>query len=1293
MFPGQKDAGIFDASIQNHQSCKQKNKVGLKKETVMTDVLINHMFEDIVETIPHPLLVLDLDLRILKVNHFFCETFKIAPEKTTGNFIYDLGNRQWDIPKLRRLLEDIISKDHKFENFEVEHIFPSIGRRIMMLNGRRLKQHGTGSQMILLCIEDITEKREMENALIESEERYRRVFETASDAIFLLEKNEGKITYTNPAVTTTLGYPDEECIGKKVQDFDLAHEMDDIQVITERLKKDGIIHYNDVPIQTKVGQSIDTDIYLVDKAALVQCNIRDITERKEAEKALRGTEESFRNLIEILPIGVALSVPDGTITEMNAAMVKIFGYDSKEELQKVPGPARYVNPKDRERYIELLEKSLVKDFEARYRRKDGSVFWGRSTSIKRSTATGEVQFINVFDDITERKQMEEALRESEQKYRNLVDNASVGVFKTSLSGEFIYVNDALIKMLEFGSLEEVIVDGVWAKYKDPEDRKAFLENLKKKDRIINFETELLTATGRSRNVLISGTLEGDFISGMIMDITERHLAEQALRESEEKYRNLFENLYDVYYRTDPTGLISIASPSVERLLGYKSDEIIGLDLKSLYVNPQEREEFLSQIMRNGSVDDFQAQLRRKDNSVIWVSTNSKILKDEKGNFLGVEGLARDVSERKRAEEDLKESEERYRALFDRSFDCVYVNDFEGNFIDANDTALNILGYDREEIRSVKFASLLSEDQLPLAFQVLTEIKETGYHKELVEFSLKRKDGRIVYVESKSSVIYRDEEPFAILGIARDITERKHAEEALRESEEKYRTILESMGEAYFEVDLEGNFTFFNDALPLSLGYSKEELKGMNNRDYMPPETAKEIYNLFNEIYKTGRPIRGYSYEVIRKDGAERFHELVASLMRDGNGKPIGFRGISHDITERKRAEEGKRKLEAQLNQAQKMEAIGILAGGVAHDFNNLLTSIIGYAELALMDLGKNSRVNQSLDEILKAGHRAAGLTRQLLAFSRKELIRPEVLNFNSLIMNFEKMLRRLIREDIDIVSVCSPDLWQVEADPGQMEQVVMNLAVNARDAMPKGGKLTIETANVELNEDYFRDHGVENQAGPYVMLAVTDTGTGMDKETRARIFEPFFTTKGLGRGTGLGLSTVYGIVKQNKGHIWVYSEPEKGTTFKVYFPRVGVETEVAKREEVPVRSLEGSETILVTEDDELLRKMAERMLEGYGYRVITAENGKEAIKIAGSHDGPVHLLLTDVVMPGMTGLDLAEQLKSRFPEIKVLYMSGYTDNVIADHGVLEKDVNFIQKPFSREGLGGKVREVLDKKQH
>jgi two-component system, cell cycle sensor histidine kinase and response regulator CckA len=774
--------------------------------------------------------------------------------------------------------------------------------------------------------------------------------------------------------------------------------------------------------------------------------IMDITERHLAEQALRESEEKFRNLFENLYDAYYSTDPTGLIFMASPSVEKLLGYKS-DEIIGLDMKSLYVNPQEREEFLrQIMRNGSVEDFEAQLRRKDNSVIWVSTNAKMLKDEKGNFFGVGgITRDVTERKRAKEslllfrALTESEQKYRNLVDNASVGVFKSSLSGEVLYANDALIKMFEFGSLEEVIADGVWAKYKDPEDRKAFLENLKKKGKIENFETELLTATGRSRNVLISGAFEGDFISGMIMDITERHLAEQALRESEEKYRNLFENLYDVYYRTDPTGLISIASPSVETLLGYKSDEIVGLDMKSLYVNAQEREEFLSQIMRNGSVEDFQAQLRRKDNSVIWVSTNSKILKDEKGNFLGVEGLARDVTERKRAEEE-------------------------------------------------------------------------------------------------------------------------------------------------------------------------------------------------------------------------------------------------------------KRKLEAQLNQAQKMESIGTLAGGVAHDFNNILTAIIGNAELALTDLGKNSRVNQSLDEILKAGHRAAALTRQLLAFSRKELIRPEILDLTSLMVNFEKMLRRLIGEDIDLVTVYTPDLWQVEADPGQMEQIIMNLAVNARDAMPKGGALTVETTNVELDKGYFRDHGVENEAGPYVVLAITDSGKGMDEEIQARIFEPFFTTKGLGTGTGLGLSTVYGIVKQNKGYIWVYSEPERGTTFKIYLPTAGADAEAGKTKLFPVRSLKGSETILVVDDDEMLRKTAEKMLKGYGYRVLRAKDGNEALNISGSHDGPIHLMLTDVVMPGMSGRDLSEQLKSTVPEIKVLYMSGYTNDAIAHHGILEKDVEFIQKPFTREGLATKVREVLERKQ-
>ncbi|RLF59742.1 MAG: hypothetical protein DRN37_03560, partial [Thermoplasmata archaeon] len=545
----------------------------------------------------------------------------------------------------------------------------------------------------------------------------------------------------------------------------------------------------------------------------------------------------------------------------------------------------------------------------------------------------------------------------------------------------------------------------------------------------------------------------------------------------------------------------------------------------------------------------------------WEIVISPIL-DSAGKIDRLLAISRDNTERHLAQAALKESEERYRALFDRSLDCIYVHDFEGNFIDANEAALTLLGYDREEIPSLAFASLLTDDQLPLAFQNLTELKETGWQKELGEFSLKRKDGQIVYVESKSSVIYRDQKPVAVLGIARDITRRKQAE--------------------------------------------------------------KE-----------------------------------------------------------------KEKLQAQLNQAQKMEAIGVLAGGVAHDFNNLLTTIIGNADLALMDLQEETPVYHCIEEMRKAGKRAAALTRQLLAFSRKQTIQPEIVNLNEIIMESEKMLRRLIGEDINFVTVYEEEPWHVCMDPGQVDQILMNLAVNARDAMPKGGKLTIETANVDLDERYFREHGVKSEHGQYIMVAVTDTGVGMDRETQARIFEPFFTTKGLGRGTGLGLSTTFGIVKQNNGLIWVYSEEGKGTTFKIYLPRSEKQSETSGQEKRPLPQIRGTETILLVEDEEALRDLAKRMLGEYGYTVVFAGDGEEALKRADDHKDAIHLLLTDVVMPAMDGKELAEKLQSKRPEMKVLFMSGYTDNAGAHHGILDTGLSFIQKPFTAASLAQKVREVLD----
>ena len=384
-----------------------------------------------------------------------------------------------------------------------------------------------------------------------------------------------------------------------------------------------------------------------------------------------------------------------------------------------------------------------------------------------------------------------------------------------------------------------------------------------------------------------------------------------------------------------------------------------------------------------------------------------------------------------------------------------------------------------------------------------------------------------------------------------------------------------------------------------------------------------------------------------------------------------------------------RRTQDQLVQAQKMEAIGRLAGGVAHDFNNLLTAIIGYSELLLMGLDDLDPRRKDMEEIKKAADRAAVLTRQLLAFSRKQVLQPRVLDLNTTIANMEKMLRRLIREDIELITVLDPNLGQVKADPGQIEQVLMNLAVNARDAMPQGGKLTIETKNVYLDEDYAYQH-MDVQPGYYVMLAVSDTGVGMDEETLSHLFEPFFTTKEIGQGTGLGLSTIYGIVKQSGGHIWVYSEPGQGTTFKIYLLRTEGDVEPGKRTPIPTESLEGSETILLVEDADAVRDMARLALLQSGYTVLAAHDGEEALQIYEKHEGPVHLLVTDVVMPGgMSGCQLAERLTTQWPEMKVLFMSGYADDAIVRHGLLKPGVTFLQKPFAPATLTHKVRETLD----
>ncbi|GAB4374136.1 MAG: hypothetical protein Kow0042_18530 [Calditrichia bacterium] len=473
------------------------------------------------------------------------------------------------------------------------------------------------------------------------------------------------------------------------------------------------------------------------------------------------------------------------------------------------------------------------------------------------------------------------------------------------------------------------------------------------------------------------------------------------------------------------------------------------------------------------------------------------------------------------------------------------------------------------------------------------------------------------------------------------------------------------------------------------------------------KTAERMFNVPAEeiigrycceiVHGTKTPIAGCPFIQMKKSlkretlelcHREQWFEITLDPILEGKKKLVGAVHIISDITERKKAEAEREKLQIQLDQAQKMEAIGRLAGGVAHDFNNMLTIILGYGEIMLAKLHPDDPLRPNVAEIVEAGKRSSALTRQLLAFSRKQTLQPQVLDLNAVIQNLEKMIYRLIGEDIELNLVLSRDLAQVYADPGQIEQVIMNLVVNARDAMPQGGKLFFETANIELDDSYAKQRpGV--QPGKYVMLAITDSGLGMDKETLSKIFEPFFTTKERGKGTGLGLSTVYGIVKQSGGNIWAYSEPGKGTTFKIYLPQSGAKKSVKKTKSDKERPRGQGETVLVVEDELSLRELLENMLTGLGYRVITAANGDEALHLVNEKGLKPDLLITDVVMPGMGGKALAKRLQQSHPRLKVLYMSGYTDNAIVHHGgVLITGTHFLQKPFTVRNLAVKVRQAL-----
>ncbi|MBW6521787.1 MAG: PAS domain S-box protein [Desulfoarculaceae bacterium] len=886
--------------------------------------------ENIINTVREPLIVLDQDLRVLTVSRSFYEVFQVKPAETVGHLIYDLGNKQWDIPKLRELLETILPEKTSFDDYEVEHDFATIGRRTMLLNARQIKQGRGKERIILLAIEDITERKEIEDGL-----------ETTRKELAVIKKSADEAYEFAESVINTVREP-------------LISLDQDLRVVTV---SHSFYEFFQVTPEETVGQLI-----------------YDLGNKQWDIPLLRELLET------ILP-----------------AKTSFNDYEVEHDFTTIGRHTMLLNARQIER--------------------------GRGK---------ERIILLAIEDITERKRLEDLLKESEFRYRRVFETASDGIV-----------------LLEKGE-----------------------------------------------------------------------------------------------------GHIVHANQAIEKMLGYSAAEYTGKKLLDIGVSLD--------------TSDFPAIMQELDKS-------------------------------------------------------------------------GILNYE--------------------------------------DVPVKTKSGQDVPAD-----IYMVDRAHLAQCNIRDISDRKRAAEALQEEKLFTENALNTLQDIFLVFDLEGRFLRWNKALNVVTGYIDTEIALMKPTDFFRNDDTRKITEAFQTAVREGN----VTIEVLifSKDKRPIPYEFNAVLLNDAHGKPVGITGVARDITERK-------KLEAQLLQAQKMEAVGTLAGGIAHDFNNILNIILGYGAMVMDTLAADSQSNKDMKEVLLAADRAADLTKRLLVFSRKQAVEVRFININALILGLHKMLARIIRKSIDFHLDLADRPLNVQADSGQLEQVLINLVVNARDAIEEGGRLTISTGLEEVNEEYVAAYGY-GKPGRYALITVADTGQGMDAETQKRTFEPFFTTKGVGKGTGLGLAISYGIIKQHNGYIKVYSEQGQGTVFKIYLPlSEAVALPDTKMEDV-VTVKGGNETILVAEDDAALRKLTRIVLESFGYTVLTAEDGEDAITKFMENRESIRLVVLDMIMPKKSGKEVSVAIRKVSPEIKILFASGYTLEIIMNKELTEGVFDFIQKPFQSKDLLAKVREVLDR---